>query len=215
MARLTAVKREIERFGYWRTAYRILLDKLSPVLQLYFINSRYLGSGKPEDTPARVGWATPAELETATAYMGENLTNAFVEKALARGDKCLAAFMDGKMVSFVWRAYGSAPHTNGIWVRFGSAYRYGYKAYTLPEFRGRHILDPKYSDQYDLEHGIHQSVGFIATHNFSSLERERRIADFAMTGVAGYLSVFGKTLFFRSPSVKKIGFEFYIPTETA
>ncbi|NKB98982.1 MAG: hypothetical protein GKR90_10900 [Pseudomonadales bacterium] len=213
MANYAALKLERERFGVFRLIYRIAMDRLSGFVQLYQIHSRNLASGAvPEPTPARVGWATHQELMQASGEIPSDLSPEFVRTSLARGDRCLAAFIDNKLVSFGWRAYTDTPHVDGVWISFRPGYRYGYKSFTRPEYRGRHILDPKYSDKSDVDRGIRYSVGFVASHNFPSKFREKRIGSNIIHGHAGYFTLCGKFIFFHSPGVKRIGFEFYLPS---
>jgi len=160
-----------------------------------------------EPTPAEVRIASDEELRTAAQEMPNQLTPQFVDAAIARGDACLAAFLDGKMVAFSWRSYSVAPHVEGIWVRFKAPYRYGYKSFTLPQYRGKHLLDLRRGDPYCRERGADRSIGFIASHNLESLQRSKRITN-EFIGYAGYVRLFGRYWFFRTPAVKRAGFEF-------
>ncbi|NKB98984.1 MAG: hypothetical protein GKR90_10910 [Pseudomonadales bacterium] len=211
MPDFTALKQEAQRFGWIKTAYRIVMDRLGSVMQLYQISSRLLDpEAPPQPTPADLRIATYKELLAAAEQMPNQLTVEFIDSALARGDICWGAFLDGKMVSFGWRAYQSTPHTEDIWVRVQPPFRYGYKSYTRPEYRGMRVRDSTRSDSHCASLGRTRGIGFIATHNFASLNRSKRQTTRIFHGYAGYLIVFGKPRFFRSLGVRKIGFEFYL-----
>ena len=64
-----------------------------------------------------------------------------VDASLDRGNICAAAFDRDRMVAYVWRSFSTAPHTDGLWVTFERPYRYGYKAFTAPAYRGQHLQD--------------------------------------------------------------------------
>ncbi|HEX2482149.1 MAG TPA: hypothetical protein VHQ69_09735 [Methylomirabilota bacterium] len=58
---------------------------------------------------------------------------------LDRGDLCVAAFEGERLIAYVWRAFGSTPAEDGLWITVPKPARYGYKSFTRPEYRGRHI----------------------------------------------------------------------------
>ncbi|NKB98983.1 MAG: hypothetical protein GKR90_10905 [Pseudomonadales bacterium] len=205
-----ALGEEIDRFGWLRTVYRIGMDRCDSFLQLYEINSRPFDiNAIPTASPAdEIRFATEDELQRTSHELPDQLPNNFLRGALVRGDKCLAAFVDGKIVSFTWRAYGDAPHINNVWIRVKAPYRYSYKAYTRPEYRGQRIMDVTRSDAYCIKRGRTRNIGFIATHNFPSLRSSWRKANRVRLGYAGYFTFFGRHVFFRTPGVKLAGFEF-------
>ena len=99
----------------------------------------------------------------------------------------------------MWRSTSLAPHTDKISVQARKPYRYGYKALTLPEYRGRHL--PEYlapiSSQHYVERGYPWSVGFVETYNFASRKSELRRGS-RPVGYAGYLTLFGRVFTFRT-----------------
>lgn len=211
-----ALKVEAHRYGWFKVAYRILMDRLQPVIRLYQISSRSLDAATPPtETPAdEIRFATREDLVTAAQQIPEELSVEFIDQALGRGDQCLAAFKDNMIVSFGWRAYGGdAPHTSKIWVRVRPPYRYGYKSYTRPEFRGLHIMDARRHDSECISRGFTKGISFIETHNLPSLRRSWRRADKDLIGYAGHINLFGTHFFFRTPGVRRAGFEFYLREE--
>lgn len=203
----------VSRWGLIRLCYGRLMTLVRPWFMLARINTRPLGihGGSVEPgkfTSPRI--ANREELQKASEEMPVALSQEFVVAALARGDICIAAFSGTKMVSFVWRSYGRAPHVDGLWVAFEKPYRYGYKAYTRPEYRGQHAMDPTLTDRICIERGRRYALGFVESHNFSSIQRSRRLGN-TCVGLAGYVKVFGRAYPFRSPGAKKHTFEFYRP----
>ena len=84
-----------------------------------------------------------------------------------------AALYDARVA---WRAFSPAPHSPGLWVAFEKPYRYGYKAYTRPEYRGRHLQKPirLLADAYSIALGYTATVSYIELHNFPSMAAKRK-----------------------------------------
>ncbi len=158
--------------------------------------------------------ATREDLIRAAREMPKQLDLEFVEDALARGDICLAAFHDETMVAFIWRSFTRVPHADGLWVEVEWPYRYGYKAYTKPEFRGQGLSGwlARLGDAVCLGKGFKYGVGFVETHNYPSIKADLRVGG-RKVGYAGYLKLFGKAYPFRTLGVVPHTFRFYHPTD--
>jgi len=132
-----------------------------------------------------------------------------VALAFARGDVCTGMFHHGALVAYMWRSTSLVPHTDRVSVEARKPYRYGYKALTLPAYRGRHL--PEYlatvSDPHYIERGYPFSIGFVETHNFASRRSELRRGSYAI-GHAGYLTLFDRVFAFRTRGVRATGFRF-------
>lgn len=145
-----------------------------------------------------------------------DLREAQVRGAFARGNRCLGAFIEGRLVGYNWLAYGPTPHLGGVWARFGEALRYSYKTYVHPDFRGRRIAQAlhAFADDPALREGKRYALNFVDIDNlpsFAALERSgSRIA-----GYAGYLLWCGRMIAFRSPGASRHGFAFYRPGASA
>jgi len=211
-ANSTAILREdLARWGLLRSVYRRLMRRLAPFLHVSFAVSRPLGRNEVRQTHAGCSLriATRDELLRATVNPGLQMTPAFVENALSRGDICSAAFDGDDLVAYVWRAFVPTRHKEDVWLTIEAPYRYGYKALTLPAWRGRHLqemLGPV-ADRLSIERGRTHSVGFIETHNYASLASSKRLGD-EKIGVIGYLRVAGRVFPFRSRGARRAGFGF-------
>ena len=207
---------DYRRWGVSRTLHKRFMLAIRPHLVLCRVHSRPLSSQPPKPPPtgfeARI--VREGELMAASADEQLGLSADFVRSALARGDVCIGAFHDGRMVSYVWRSFTCAPHTDGLWVRFRKPFRYGYKAFTLPEFRGRHLQDPlaRLLDAYCIERGFAFSIGFVETHNYPSIASDERRGS-RLLGWVGYLKLFGRTVTFRSPGAARCGFGFFVAAD--
>jgi hypothetical protein len=133
-----------------------------------------------------------------------------VDSAIERGDYAFGVFDDHLLVSYIWRAREAAPHSRNIWVRVRHPYNYAYNSYTRPSYRGRRISPALhlFSDGKMYERGFTNRAGFVAVHNAASLAMGKHMGS-KIIGYAGYFDWPGRNISFRTPSVKKIGFEFF------
>lgn len=152
----------------------------------------------------------PAELLKASEDPELDLSRSFVRAAIDRGDLAFGAFAGNELAGYVWRALGSAPHIEGLWVKVDKPYNYTYKAFVHPNYRGRRISPVLhlFSDVAMIGHNYKYRVGFVAVNNFSSLQACKHMGCETI-GYAGYLHWFGRYFPFRTRAAGKIGFEFY------
>ena len=153
--------------------------------------------------------ANKKELLAASEHKELSLTTNFIEKAFENNDCCCAAFDKDRLVSYVWRTDVEAPHVPGVKVKVGEKQRYGYKAFTLPRYRGRGIY-PRLSglsDREFLRRGKIEVVAFTATHNFSSRAADIKLGN-RIIGI-GVILKLGRWIWIgHSPGVTAAGFRF-------
>jgi hypothetical protein len=164
-----------------------------------------------------VRYPSPAELLAACERGDMGLDRDWVDEALARGDLVAAAFDGVEMIGYMWSSYSAAPHIEGIWIEFCAPYRYGYKSFVHPDYRGRRISNrvSAYSDADSLRRGFTHAISVVKTQNYKSIRANQRHPGREYVGLAGYLCLFGRVLPFRSPAVKKLGFRFVPPDEVS
>ena len=196
------------RWGLMRAIYATIMTRLRPWFMLSQIRlQRARLISIPEHSRTRV--ASTDDLQQAYVELPEHFDPEFVRDALGRGDVCVAAFDDQKIAAFAWRSFSTAPHTDGLWVSFPSTCCYCYKLFTLPEYRGQHILDSEVTENLAAQRGCTHLVTFAETHNFPSITRSDRIGA-TVVGYAGYFLFFGRPYPFRSLGARKHGFRFYL-----
>ena len=214
MATPTSTQESIKQWGLPKTLYGSLVRLLSHWVVICSLHSRPLIEMKddgdlPDEVSIRI--ATQEELRLACKEMPNELSLDFITNALARGDVCVGAFAGQYLVAFVWRSYSTAPHVNGIWVSIDKPYRYTYKAYTRPDYRGRglnkNVID--YKNKISIDQGYTHGIGFIRVDNFKSLTAARKLQGHEVVGFAGYFQLFGRVIPFRSKGAKKSNFRFY------
>lgn len=141
-----------------------------------------------------------------------DLGEAFVRDAFAKGDACATVFSDGRVVSYNWMAFTPTHDQHGVHVDFRPTYRYAYKAFTVPEFRGRHLIRLLKAavDDYCLRRGRVSSITFVAIDNYASIRYTLGVGNHRI-GFAGYLKLGAIFLPFRTTGVRSEGFRFFMP----
>ena len=207
-----------QRWGFFAALQHGLVERLSSRagLHLYGIYLRPLDAvNAPE--PVVPGYVvrlfTQGDEHTLLAAAREpelELTESFVRTALGKGDVCAAILVDGQIVSFAWSAFTPTRHRDGVYVTFDSRHRYGYFAFTLPEYRGRHLprLPVPLRDRYCVARGCTQSISFISVDNRSSIRMATAIGNHRV-GFAGYLKLGPIFVPFRTRAVREEGFRFF------
>ena len=110
------------------------------------------------------------DYEAAVKDAKLNISAEFVETARAQGGFCVGAFYAGKLVSYVWRAFGTTQLEDGFSLVFQKPNRYGYKSLTLPDHRGLRLQDIVilFSDGICIDRGYTCGISYIETHNYAS-----------------------------------------------
>ena len=149
------------------------------------------------------------ELEQASSIPELDISPDFLARALARGDLCCGAFHEDNLVSYVWRSGGEIEHVLGLKVVLAERCRYGYKAFTLPNYRGRGIY-PKITGLVDrefLKRGKTTIVGFSVTHNYATISADKKLGN-RIIGLIGYWKLGKHFLLLHTPGVKQKAFRF-------
>lgn len=173
--------KQYQRWGLTKAAYSSLMATLSKWFGLHvaILNTREMNNlteapEVPQDY--RVKILDHAELAIAATQPELDMSPEFIAKAVADGGYCAGAFHKDQLVSYVWRAYNSTLIHDHLLLNFPSPIRYGYKALTLPEYRGLHLQHAitLHSERSDREAGYRIHLGFIETHNYASIISDER-----------------------------------------
>jgi hypothetical protein len=212
---------DVERWGFWAAAQSALMARLRKWLglRLYGVYTRELGGSISELSPLLPGYthrifeaADAPELQALALDSRLELSEDLMRGAFAKADACDAVMCFGKLVSYSWMAFTPTHDAEGVFVDFGPRYRYLYKAFTLPEFRGRHAIRQFKvdSDHYCIQRGRVSTIAFIAVDNRPSIRYSLGMGN-RRIGVAGYLKCGRVFVPFRTAGVKRAGFRFFKP----
>ena len=215
------LRAEIKRWGWMRILFKWLMWSIGKYagLHIYRVNKRPLGRhlGMP-DLPSGITLAIvpSGKLLDAAVDTGLDIDPNFVRAALARGDLAFGAFDGDRLIAYVWRSCTAAPHAEGLWVRVDRPCYYAYKAFTLPSYRGKriHIAVSLLCDKYFMERGYIAEVGFSEISNYPAIAAAKFLGR-RRVGFAGYVKCWGRCIPFRTPGLKKLGFEFFEPNPSA
>lgn len=200
----------------WRKkSYRAVMRRARPWFFLAHVTVRPLQADPLIQPPPgiEIRDATQKELMSAAQEPDMLLNPGRINEALGRGDVCTAAFDGTKMVGYTWISFGRTSQGQEVGIDFSPPYRYGYKSFVRPEYRGRRINNALAlsSDAYCIDRGFHQAIAYVETHNYASIQSSRRQIGRVFVGLAGYLTCLGRTFTFRTPAVRKLGFRFTPP----
>lgn len=139
----------------------------------------------------------------------EGLSAAFLEDAFSSNDECAASFHGEELVGFSFTKRDRAPVTDQIDVVVPPGFRYGYKAWTHPDHRKRHLSRMMSYVMRVEGNRPHEERGisYIETHNYRSLLRSHRnITDRAIPmGYVGWFTFCGRQIPWNSRKAKWIG----------
>lgn len=119
------------------------------------------------------------------------LTDRFLDEALAKGDRC-SAILDGeRLVNYVWCSRKPTRITANLLFEFGADWLYRYKAFTIPTYRGRrlHGMNTTMSLRETIGLGVEGFLCYADLNNYSSLRSMYR---------RGYVDV-GKMYALKAP----------------
>jgi len=132
--------------------------------------------------------------------------------AFGRGEVCVGALQEDRLVGYAWFALAAAPHIAGIWMDFDRSAVYTYRAFVKAAFRGRGIASALYrfADARFMSAGRRFAILCIDSANQSSLAAARRSGAHAI-GRAGYWQALGRFIGFQSRGAARAGFRFFVP----
>lgn len=102
---------------------------------------------------------------------------AFLEAALAKGDRCCAVFVDGGLANYGWCARTPTIVCDGLTIAFDPRQVYFYKAYTVPEYRGLrlHARNRTYALRQLAAEGCEAAITLVEAANDDSLKSVHRL----------------------------------------
>jgi len=100
-----------------------------------------------------------------------DITKKFVAERLKRGDQCVGALCDGKVIGYSWRTILPVEIDGPIWMSYGDRLYYHYKGFVSPDYRGKGLYTKvkKVREIEQFKIGRTHLFGCIETHNYPSL----------------------------------------------
>jgi ribosomal protein S18 acetylase RimI-like enzyme len=180
-------------------------------LHVFRVFQRKLDASAPWRYPAGCEFSVLSEAETLRECRNPELelSEASVRDAYGRGGVCIGARVAGELVGYVWFAFDTAPHLQGVWVKVPPQAIYRYKAYVHPLHRGKGIAPALYrfADGALQGRGREHVVNCIATHNFASISASLRSGAQTL-GYLAYWQRGERFVSFHSAAVRRFGLRF-------
>lgn len=130
----------------------------------------------------------PEDVEAYARFRGRPVESVPALRRLERGHLCVAAWLDGEIVSAIWYALRSAwmdEIDRGLTLTPNELY--AYDSYTTESRRGQGIapLRGRWALEYFREHGYRRTVAWISPQNLPALRAARKIG--TELGRAGFV----------------------------
>ena len=213
-----ALRMDCRRYGIGRTLVGRLAWQLERWcgFQIYRIGCRPLNAIEldPRECPPELHLKllTPEELLEASSDPSLDLPRPVAEASIARRDVVVGAFKDSILIAYVFASMELAPHDDYFLVRVTKPFRYSFKNFTRPEYRGRgvsHFVNnfPE-RNKACMERGCTDSIFFIALSNLPSLKANSKLLGTAWIGWTVNGQTFGRRWSIRSRGSRQAGFQF-------
>jgi hypothetical protein len=203
----------------WRALYAGVMSRAERWfgLRLFRVRARPL-VGTRSLPPLPSGWSvrqvTRQELVGQLEVPELHLGGAFFESSASTSAIMTGVFRENRLVSYAFATSHGVPAADGMWVRCEHPYRYSFKSFTHPEYRGRRLSTyaSLASDSMFLNRGYTHAISYTDTHNFASINTESSKGN-VLIGFAGYVKIGSICFAFRSPGCRRVGFGFYHPND--
>lgn len=173
-----------------RVANRAVLLKVLKGIRIETVDTRFL---EPEQTYVG-GFLDEATLRKFANDPRWELSHAFLDEALAKGDECYGFLAGNDLAAYGW--YSNKPTTldfKGLRLQFNDNYIYMYKGFTAPDHRGQrlHAIGMTRALEAYLHRGYRGIVSYVEWNNFASLKScyrmgYRDLGNVLIAGVRGH-----------------------------
>ena len=158
------------------------------------------------------GYTTrPVPLEELWDWVGRvpDLDADFLDRAIARGDRCVGNFFGDELVGFGFVTRSRAPVTDQIDVVIDDWLVYRYKGWTHPDHRRKHLSHARgriNRTLFPMGPGM-RTVSYVAVHNLASKLHHADVRPVRL-GYCGHLRLFGRDYPFTGRVPRRFGFRF-------
>lgn len=182
-----------------RRGSRLLLVNLGdPNPQIAFPELPDGYTAEPKEPLDLLAWTSPEY----------DLTEAFLQQASKRGDRCVANFYNGELVGygFVTRCFAAV--TDQVAIRISGGLQYRYKGWTHPEHRRKHLSHARgrLNSRLFPEAAGQRMVSYVEAQNFASRLTHADVHPTRL-GVCFILRILGREYPINSRAARRAGFE--------
>jgi RimJ/RimL family protein N-acetyltransferase len=214
MARTSAwnvIRRDIKHFGLWCTVVDVFFRAVNYLCYFRIVRAVVLEAVKPEYLDdGNLNWQffSAEELHDLAADSSNEITEKFLDDALAKGDRCYGAMDGDALVTYAWMSH-KPTDADGLVVHFDPAYAYFFKAFTSPHYRGKRLnsICAHRALRHCVSDGYRGFIADIDAHNFASLYAADRMG-FVKFGQATIFKLGRVPLIHLSRGCQKYGYFF-------
>lgn len=172
-----------------RAANRVVLMKILKCMAIEGVNPEFAVC--PE--PYRATFLSPPVLRAFGKDPVNEMPDAFLDEALAKGDECFALLQGDQLAAYGW--YSSGPtriDPPDLVLHPGPRHIYMYKGFTNAAHRGRrlHAIGMTLALAACLKRGFEGLVSYVESNNFASLKSTVRMG-YEIFGTIAILKGFG------------------------
>ena len=215
MERLLQIWRQLQkkarRHGIANVFYAIALRAINTVVPFKVLRAVYVEEPHPDflelPAPYTGTWFTPAALRAWAQDSATELSEAFLDRALPKGDECYGFTHEGALAAYGWYAPGATPVAPGLVLHFAPGYVYMYKGFTHDLHRGKrlHAIGMTRALQHYRSSGFKGVVSYVESSNFDSLKSCARMG-YREFGSIYLVEIAGRQFAFSSPGCARFGF---------
>jgi hypothetical protein len=207
---------KLKRQGAMNTAHALAMRAVNAVVSFKILkgvtieqpDADYLAAPATYDA----GFLPDSALRAFAADPATEMSPAFVEATLVKGDQCYAICDGPNLAAYGW--YATSPTTAGspdLLLHFDAGYVYMYKGFTDPRYRGQrlHAIGMTRALQEYRRRGYRAMVSYVESTNFDSLKSCYRMG-YKVFGSIFVIRLFGRHFAFSSPGCAAYGFRLEI-----
>lgn len=214
--KLDTAKRKIRRHGLAATAYEAAVRALGAVADFRILRGVFVERPDPAFLECRyeAKLLDEAMLRAFARDPASELSQEFLDEALARGDQCYGIVDGDRLAAYGWYAFGPTPiGLPGVVLRFRPGYVYMYKGFTHEAYRGQrlHAIGMTRALAHYVGRGYRGIVSYVEATNFDSLKSCFRMG-YAAFGSVYLVRAFGRYRGIATPGC--VQYEFRVEPAT-
>jgi len=220
-ALLQKAKLKLQRQGAANLLYGAAIKGINTVLPLKILRGVTIEEPDPAYLAAPktyvAGFLSEAQLRAFAADPANEMSDAFLDAALGKGDECYAILDGARLAAYGW--YATTPTPVGapeLQLHFRSDYVYMYKGFTDPRYRGQrlHAIGMTRALHEYRRRGLRGIVSYVESTNFDSLKSCFRMG-YKVFGSIYLARLFGRHVAHSSPGCERYAFRVVVGQYTA
>lgn len=196
----------------WNTIYALGLKAINSVFALRILRGVYVEAPEASFLQCADGYTaeflSTEKLREYARDPSTELSDSFLDKALARGDQCYALREGDALAAYGWYSSGATPvGIADLVLTFNPRYVYMYKGFTDTRHRGRrlHAIGMTGALQHYRGSRYRGLVSYVEADNFDSLKSCVRMG-YSVFGSIYVTRFFGRYFSFSSPGCSRFDF---------